>query len=740
MRIPKPRFLFGAALLLAGAVPALAQTGPQFTLGGEIYYKWLWGNNRDQGALYNFTTIPGEGFGDNGQGTQIDLKGKGQLNNKVSFTFRLESRFNQNFWTNYGGFGFQNGSTPPGPGNCTAGNCGEFDPRSADYVQFRGAQVLMTPGYKWIDAVTVGSNDLGMFDPNVIGQIRYIDRDNAKALLFQGSAMNRKLSWDAVRISLPRLWAGPGFNTGTWVASDAAYGAQVKYRASSMFDTSAILQWVNDQEIDANDFNFDNGRNLRTRFHNTVVGAKVGIHPAAIVDIRGAFYRSSSWATPDLAGGATFGGISSYSPVLLGSHKGNNWKADVDVNDPFGIGLNFNLEGFFIGADYSSLMAARREADVLLMEGHDAAFAQPGPGNAAYGVFDQRRPRPYGGWDGTAQQLATINVDNDFTDFDEPMAETAIGWKGFTIVPRWSSGNLELSAEYTHLGYDTNWQAWGDASQPLSATTFPGQDLDTGVGHNFRSAYQPFQDRKTDFYILHGKYIAPAGKGVELTGRVKYIHETDNRLNSARFLPYLAGDCPGGGAACAGNKNFYSAGNSTADLYGNPSVITVTNPVTGETATGYQWKPFDSISDDDRRMKYWAYSLGVGYQLTDELYANVNYDRYDVDLKDGNTAFQAYNLHEMASGKTHKNVLTAKALYVLGPGFEFHFEYQYNFGTFDPNFGGGYVVQYADATIAHNHDVPLNSPGFTNRFTGWNSLATRDFDQQRLKAWLKVAF
>ena len=34
--------------------------------------------------------------------------------------------------------------------------------------------------------------------------------------------------------------------------------------------------------------------------------------------------------------------------------------------------------------------------------------------------------------------------------------------------------------------------------------------------------------------------------------------ETDHRLNDTRFLPYQAGDCPGGGAACANVANEYS--------------------------------------------------------------------------------------------------------------------------------------------------------------------------------------
>ena len=52
----------------------------------------------------------------------------------------------------------------------------------------RGLTARFTPGYKWLDAATIGSTDLGMFDPFTIGKIRYIDRDNAKAVLFQGAA------------------------------------------------------------------------------------------------------------------------------------------------------------------------------------------------------------------------------------------------------------------------------------------------------------------------------------------------------------------------------------------------------------------------------------------------------------------------------------------------------------------------------------------------------------------------
>ena len=121
-----------------------------------------------------------------------------------------------------------------------------------------------------------------------------------------------------------------------------------------------------------------------------------------------------------------------------------------------------------------SILAARRESDVLLTEGHDGALVFPGPDNSAFGVFAGNPTRiGYGGWQGNAQQVATINVDNEFTDFEEPMAETVIGWKGITVAPNWTIGDLDLSGEYSHIDYNTNWQAWGDTSRGITDSIYP---------------------------------------------------------------------------------------------------------------------------------------------------------------------------------------------------------------------------------------------------------------------------
>jgi len=731
-----PAFVIVSIILVTGVVRA---EDFKLQLTGATYTKWLWGTMRDDGSLYNFTTVPGEGWGDNGQGSELELMINQKISPKVAIYARIHSRFNQNEWTNGGGWGYFKSGTPD-PGSCVGGNCGEFDPRSNQYVKLRGAAVTFTPGYKWLDVATIGANDWGMFDPNVVGRIRYIDRDNVNGLLFQGSAARRSFTWDFARISLFRNWMGPNYNTGKYTAADAAYVAQFKYTSSSLFDVGGLFSYLNDIEVDGTDHIWDNGRSIRTRFRNEAGGIKIGFHPSAMIDLRAAYYRSTASSNCHLGISAeapcSFG-LGGYSSALAGTHSGNAWKANVDLNDPFGVGLSFNLEGFSYGANYDSLLAARREADVLLTEGHDAAFYFPGPSNQSYGVFGfgAGARANYGGFDGTMMQVATVNVDNEFTDFIEPVAETVIGWKGWTLVPRYTIGALELAGEYTQLSYDTNWQAWGNETRAIDNTDYPSTELDTGVGHNFRTAYAPFQDKKTDLYLVKGKYIIDVGRGIDLFFKVKGINETDKRLNDPKFLPYAAGDCPGNGQDCKNVKNFYNTGFSTANVsyFGNPPVIEVNG------VKGYQWKPWDSISDDDRDLSYYTYQLGAGYQLTNDLYGSLAYEYYSADLKDGNTAFQAYNLHEIASGKHSKNLAIAKFHYTLG-GADVGFEYQYNWGTFEPDFGGGFIVQYADQGTAGNNGVKVGSRGFKGRYGGWNSLETRNIRQQRIQAYLKVVF
>ena len=733
MRLTKTLAIALLLVALATSGTVLAQQGPTFTIGGTTYTKWLWGNSRYQGALYSFKDAPGEGYGDNGQGTEIELLLKAKPSKYVEVQARLHSRFYQNFWTNMGGWGNpSNGQDCSGSG--TSVGCGEFDPRSNQYVKLRGVAVTLTPGYSWLDSATIGSSDWGMFDPYVVGRIRYIDRDNIAGLLFQGSAIGKKLTWDAARISLPRLWAGPEYKTGNFHAADGAYVGQFKYSGSSAWDFGGLVQWTNDIEVDPQDINWDNGKDTKVRFRNTVYGAKLGLHPSATFDAKAAFYWSTYDSSTQFAPGSF--GVNGYSPVPAGQHSDWSGKVNLDFADLGGSGFGLNVEAFHIGAEYVSIMAARRESDVLLTEGHDATWALPGPANATYGIWGGNPTViGYGGWEGNAQQVATINVDNQFTDFNEPMAETSIGWEGITLTPTFQKGALDLAAEYSYITYDTNWQAWGDPSRSITNSLYPAMDMQVGMG-SYRSAYAPFQDKKTQIGLVKGKYVIDAGKGIDVFGKIKFIDETDKRMNDAKFLPYAPGDCATTGAlGCKNVKNNYSTGNSTADFFSNPGVITG-----ADGKQGYQWKPFSDISDDDRDLSYYMFQLGAGYQWTRDLYGSLEYNYYNADLKDGNTAFQAYNMMEMASGKHVKNQLIAKFRYTLGGLSECGLVYEYNFGTFTPDYGDGFVPTKASQDTANNVHVPVNSLGFFNRYGGWNTLEERDFDQQRLKAYIKILF
>ena len=709
-------FVIGAVVWSTGALYA-ADIQP-FTIDGVNYTKWLWGTSRGDGSLYNFTTIPGEGYGENGQGTELELLVSARPSSKIEVSGRMKARFNQNFWTNFGGFGTTGGT----PGTS----------RSAQYVKFRGLTITITPGYKWLDTATIGSSDFGMFDAFTIGKIRYIDRDNGAGIILQGGFADRKIGYDFVRISLPRLWAGPDYSTGDYNVQDAGYGFQLRINpATPLFDGALIYSWVNDIEIDQADLNFDDGRDVKSRSDNTVWGARFGIHPNQTFDIRGAIYSSDSKLDCDLAT-CSFFGISGFSPIIGGDNSDTAWYADVDINDPFKIGLSFNLQFFDIGADYVSTLAARRESDVLITEGHDSAWVFPGYDNSAFGVFPDNPSRiGIGGWQGTAQQVATINVDNEFTDFDEPMAESAIGWKGFTVMVPWTMGDLDLSGEYTYIDYNQNWQAWGSPDQPVLNTKYPNFESDAGVA-SFRNAYAPFQDRETDLLVLKGNYYFDVGNGLEIFGKLKWINETDKRMTDERFLPYLPGDCPGGGVECSGSARPNNA--STNELYGNPPVIT--NEL-GQT--GYQWKPFDSLADDDKDLDYFSWILGASYQLSSELWGSLSWESYDVTLLDGNTAFQAYQLHLMGSGDYQKDKIILILKYNIG-GAEIGFNYEYNTLDFKPTYGGGFVPTLASAETAASLGIPEGSPGFSGRFGGWNSLLDRSFDQQRLKAFLKLRF
>lgn len=690
---------FLLAVMIAAEGTALAQA--KLDISGRTYTKWLWGNARREGSAYMYSDIPNDGAGDNGQFTEIELFFNAKVSKYVEVQSRIHSRFNQNYWTNYSGFGGRTEGTVP----CIGGDCGEYSPLSNQYIKLRGMTVFIRPGYGWLDEALIGSNDLGGWDPWVVGQARYIDRDNPAGVVLRGSLFDKKVTWRGQRISLPRLWAGPGFNTGDYHSADGAYTGLFSFSPGDKVDIVGLYSWINDMEIDPDDHNPDNGIETHVRFRNTNYGVRLNSRPTDEIELRGNYYHSTS-LTVDKFGA----GFASYSPVVYGDLSDSAWKVAADFNDPFGVGLSFKGEYFDVGADYVAVLAARREVDVLLTEGWDGAFARPGPDNLRYSVY--RDPQylqgealaqniGWGGWDGTMQQVVSLGADNNITDFNEPMAQDIHGWKGFTIVPQYQLGDLTLQGELSWIDYNTNWQTAFGGGGGSKYPTFEGY---SGVGA-YIPVFQPFQDRETKIYVLNAKYLAQVGRGLEINAKIKQIDETDKRLNDASQVPNI--------------------------------VPTVVGPADGYEETGFAWAPFDDVSDDDRKLDYVTYQVGLGYQFRDEFWGGLRFEHYDVDLKDGTTAiygafpgnWYGYGDQADASGKYNKNKFSILGRYTLG-GAEINLEYQYNFGDFTPDFGDGFVAKVVDGK-RYFQSVSYRAP---------QPLFKRDFKQQRLQANLKLSF
>ncbi len=103
------------------------------------------------------------------------------------------------------------------------------------------------------------------------------------------------------------------------------------------------------------------------------------------------------------------------------------------MQDPLKVGLNFGLEYFNIGDDYISIMASRREQDVLLTEGFEGDDVA-GRWNAWSAGELWRFTQDWIGYEGNYGQTVSPIADNGETQFDEVPYQSVIGWKGFTGI------------------------------------------------------------------------------------------------------------------------------------------------------------------------------------------------------------------------------------------------------------------------------------------------------------------
>ncbi|MBI2572103.1 MAG: hypothetical protein HYV63_34265 [Candidatus Schekmanbacteria bacterium] len=477
--------LLAAALTASVASAAQPTAEKSFVVETSIFTKWLTDTNRQQ---------PGEGFQGNvnGTGTELELNIRGYVSKYVEAFARVQSRLG-GVWSDYW-------------------NNKDLD--DADYMKFRGAFVkLKSLPLPTRPTFTVGSSDVDMFSPFTLGRIRYTERDNLKGIFVRGDLGGG--IYNFTRISLPKLWGGPGWSTGSFTTKDYAWGLGYdRYVMSGKLRIETNLGYVQDKEVDTdadgNQVVDDGIIQLTDRFANLSSSLELTL------DVSDSSYLNTFFGYSDLRNRSGVAG--DYSPIL---HK--------DANDFFvigrwesydlgGSGLNLKAEIFHFGEDWSSILAARRESDVLLTEGftHEIGFSN-----------DSQMSNP----SGDSHQVATLNADNDFVDWDESIAETVIGWQGVTIAPELERGLLKLRAEVTYLDYATNKQNRDMTKYPTFEWAGGGSIgvVDTtGTMRGVRDIYNRNQDRNSMIVSAGGQYRFSVFQYGEVGAKVKYVKDTDD--------------------------------------------------------------------------------------------------------------------------------------------------------------------------------------------------------------------
>ncbi|MAZ66693.1 MAG: hypothetical protein CMF25_06250 [Kangiellaceae bacterium] len=670
--------LIGAAVTIPATVSA---EGLEWF--GSVYVKFLDGNDHSNNGMYSLggTYPSAPDGGDQGQAIEFEMLFKSQVSKQVEMGGRLKGRFNRNYWANFGGFG---------PGD-------EDGLESAQYFKVRGTYVTVTPGYSWINSITLGSNDFGQFDAWTIGKMRYIDRDNGSGIVASGS-IGDIARWDFTRMSLPKLWAGPGWQTtsadkttrGSYntsvFAQDAAYALQFTFDGSDMVQARTVFEYVIDEELYDGDDDPSDGRRTTPRVENTVVGGVVSFTGSDMVGVSATYYYSDF--KNDLNLGGDYGG-GRWTPYINGDESDWAGKLNIDITD-IGIddfGVNFEL--FRIGADYTSVVAARRESDVLLTEGFEGSFMMRNLTEGSLGI---------GGFNGAAQQVVTLNVDNEFADFDEKAAQTVIGWQGITVAPRINIADIDVSGEFTYIDYDSNWENFDDQYEMVGESMVPlypqmEGDSSIGIGSGWRSAFQADQDRETVIAVLKAAYTLDVGKGLNTGLRLKFIDDADNRVTSeSRF-----------------NEVYASGG-------------------------------LDSLDDDDRDFEMFLFEPTIGYQVHNDLYAKLTYGYYNIDVNDGKVGYGDDGhpgkgwTAPYETGEHERHSLLLQFDYFL-PGLEVGSSLQW-------------INQYYDPKFQFNNEqdrlarVSVNEEGDTVVATGLGDVVDEEAKsrQYRMKTWVKVKF
>ena len=523
---------------------------------GEDYTKWLWGNQHYDGSVYNFTTDPRRrATATTGRAPSSSCSSPPSPPSTSRSTGRIKSRFNQNQWTNFGGFGGRNPALEIRRRPLHRRRLRRVRPALNEYIKLRGLTVTHHAGLQLARLAPPSAR------PTSACSIRSPSARSATSTATtarpsssRAPLADRKLGYDLIRISLPRLWAGPNFNTGDYTAQDGAYGPQLKSRA----EPDARLRPASSSASATSRSTAPTQHRQRPRSAHALPQRRLRSEARRPPEQHDRLPRRRLLLLDGrVRSDARRAGELRHLRLLAGP-RGQAQRSGLQARTSTSTirsasACRFNIEYFNIGADYVSVMAARRESDVLLTEGHDGTCAFPGPDNSAFGVFAGNPTRiGYGGWQGNAQQVATINVDNEFTDFDEPMAETGDRLEGHhRRARRWTIGNLDLSGEITlhRLQHQlAGLGRLGQADRPARSTRTTSR---TPASAPSATPTRRSRTRRPTSRSSRPSTCSTSARASTSSASSSGSTSSDNRMTDARFLPYQPGDCPGGGVACA---------------------------------------------------------------------------------------------------------------------------------------------------------------------------------------------
>lgn len=531
------RITFAGAALLAvvgGLQPRAAMADlSRLDIGARIYIKHLYANDDSQGTLWLGNPFwPDQIAGSNGVSSQLELTLTGRVSDAVSAGARIASRYGER-WQDY----WESGNRMYGDTENTSGD--SVGMNRAAYLKLRGPWIQLNPGLSWIDWARIGASDLGMFNSWTIGKLRYIDRDNGKGYFVSGSLGDgKKLEWVGGAIALPKLWVGPWWSTGLgdpaltnpfW-SNDWAYAASIRWRPREGTNFRVVADITQDLEVDAADPDAVGSTNptcvdalghsipgcspdhavdlyLRYASSNATLEFEHDLAETVRVEALGAWSRQRIDHALSANGVALNAGV---SPIVYKDTDDIAVRVRVVAADPFENGLTLRAEYFNIGAEYNAIFGARREADVLLTEG----FLGGG-------------------------QLPTLNLANEFVDFDETWVESCIGWHGATGLLEWENegGDLRVEAEYTFLTFNTNRQN-RDVDSVFPDFLHTDGFTDTTLydyanvgdrGRDPRSVYRRDQWRRSQIAVVRGRKQIDIGRGLNLDWKFKYIYDEDYR-------------------------------------------------------------------------------------------------------------------------------------------------------------------------------------------------------------------